>query len=52
MSYVGGEIAQTTIGLPQAATGMFQAMMLFFLLAVDILVRYRIGFAEAARGRT
>ena len=52
VSYVGGEIAQTTIGLPQAATGMFQAMMLFFLLAVDILVRYRIDFAQAARGRT
>lgn len=41
ISYVGGEIAQTTIGLPSAATGIFQAMMLFFLLAGDILVRYR-----------
>mgnify|MGYP002713054154 CR=1 FL=1 len=47
ISYVGGEIAQTTIGLPQAATGLFQAMMLFFLLAVDILVRYRVRFGAA-----
>ena len=48
ISYVGGEIAQITIGLPDAATGMFQAMMLFFLLAVDILVRYRIRFGAPA----
>ncbi len=42
LTYVGGESAQTTIGLPAAAIGVFQAMMLFFLLAVDILVRYRL----------
>lgn len=42
ITYVGGEIAQTTIGLPSAATGIFQAMMLFLLLAGDILVRYQL----------
>lgn len=42
VSIVGGEVAQTRIGLPGAATGIFQALMLFFLLAVDVLVRYRI----------
>lgn len=42
ITFVGGEVAQTTIGLPNAATGIFQAMMLFFLLAGDLLVRYRI----------
>ncbi len=42
ITFVGGEVAQTTIGLPNAAAGIFQAMMLFFLLAGDILVRYRI----------
>ncbi len=52
VSYVGGELAQTEAGLPHAATGMFQAMMLFFLLAVDILVRYRVRLgAPAARER-
>ncbi len=50
ISYVGGEIAQTTIGLPNAATGLFQAMMLFFLLATDILVNYRLKIAGLARG--
>lgn len=41
ITFVGGEVAQTTIGLPNAAVGIFQAMMLFLLLASDILVRYR-----------
>ena len=41
LTYVGGESAQTALGLPAAAAGVFQAMMLFFLLAADILVRYR-----------
>ena len=44
VSYVGGEIAQTSLGLPNAAAGIFQAMMLFFLLATDILVKYRLRF--------
>jgi simple sugar transport system permease protein len=47
-TYVGGEIAQTTIKLPQAATGMFQALLLFMLLATDVLVRYRIGWKVRA----
>lgn len=42
VTFVGGDLAQTTIGLPAAARGIFQALMLFFLLAGDILVRYRI----------
>ncbi|KKC37444.1 sugar ABC transporter permease [Devosia epidermidihirudinis] len=42
ITFVGGEVAQTTIGLPNAATGIFQAMMLFFLLAADILIKYRV----------
>ncbi len=42
ITFVGGDIAQTTIGLPKAATGLFQAMMLFFLLASDILIRYKL----------
>lgn len=42
ITFVGGEVAQTTIALPNAAVGIFQAMMLFLLLAGDILVRYRI----------
>ncbi|MFD2238388.1 ABC transporter permease [Aureimonas populi] len=43
LTYVGGESAQTAIGLPSAAIGVFQAMLLFFLLASDILIRYRLA---------
>ena len=42
ISFVGGEVAQTTIGLPNAAVGLFQALMLFLLLASDVLIRYNI----------
>jgi simple sugar transport system permease protein len=42
ISFVGGEMAQITIKLPFAAVGIFQAMMLFLILASDVLVRYRI----------
>ena len=41
LSYIGGENAQVEVGLPQAVTGVFQGMLLFFLLAADFLVRYR-----------
>jgi len=42
ITFVGGEVAQTTIGLPNAAVGLFQALMLFLLLASDVLIRYNI----------
>jgi ABC-type uncharacterized transport system permease subunit len=48
VTYVGGESAQASLGLPSSATGVFQAMMLFFLLATDILVSYRLRFRSRA----
>jgi ABC-type uncharacterized transport system permease subunit len=47
LSYIGGENAQIAVGLPIAVTGVFQGMLLFFLLACDVLVRYRIVPARA-----
>jgi len=47
-SYIGADIAQTGSDLPQAATGLIQAMMLFFLLAVDIFVLNRLRLARLA----
>lgn len=44
LSYIGGENAQVAVGLPKAATGLFQGMLLFFVLASDFLVRYRVVF--------
>ncbi len=42
LSYIGADNAQVDMGLPNAATGLVQAMLLFFLLASDFLVRYRV----------
>jgi general nucleoside transport system permease protein len=49
LSYVGGENAQIAVGLPRAATSMFQGLLLFFLLATDVLARYRIRWAGRMR---
>ncbi|SDO99213.1 simple sugar transport system permease protein [Lutimaribacter pacificus] len=42
LTYIGGEIAQSKLGLPAAAIQVFQGMLLFFLLAVDVTTNYRI----------
>jgi simple sugar transport system permease protein len=48
ITYVGGDMAQSALQLPNASKGIFQAMMLFFLLASDILIRYRVRVVTAA----
>jgi len=50
LTYIGGEAAQAQLALPAAAIQAFQGMLLFFLLAVDVLTNYRIriGTTEAA----
>ena len=42
LTYIGGEIAQSNLGLPAAAIQVFQGMLLFFLLAVDVFTNYRL----------
>ncbi len=42
LTYNGGDAAQVAFGLPSAVKGVFQGMLLFFLLAVDVLVTYRV----------
>ena len=42
LTYIGGELAQSQMGLPAAAIQVFQGMLLFFLLALDLLTNYRI----------
>ena len=42
LTYIGGEIAESNLGLPAAAIQMFQGMLLFFLLAVDLLTHFRL----------
>lgn len=40
--YMGGDLAQIEMGIPIAVVGMFQGVLLFFLLACDFFIRYRI----------
>lgn len=40
--YLGGETAQMDLGLPSAMTGLFQGLLLFYLLAADIFINFRI----------
>ncbi|SEG19156.1 ABC transporter permease [Vibrio hangzhouensis] len=40
--YMGSDLAQIELGLPTAITGLFQGCLLFFLLACDFLIFYRI----------
>jgi ABC-type uncharacterized transport system permease subunit len=42
MFYIGGELAQSRLGLPKSLTGVFQGLLLFTLLACDTLIAYRV----------
>jgi simple sugar transport system permease protein len=48
MFYIGGELAQSRLGLPKSLTGVFQGLLLFTLLACDTLMAYRIRFLPSA----
>ena len=49
MFYIGGELAQSRLGLPKSITGVFQGLLLFCLLACDTLVAYRLRWVAAHR---
>jgi simple sugar transport system permease protein len=40
--YLGGETAQIDLALPSAITGLFQGLLLFYLLAADLFITYRL----------
>jgi simple sugar transport system permease protein len=42
MFYIGGELAQSRLGLPKSVTGVLQGLLLFTLLVCDTLVNYRL----------
>lgn len=47
--YIGGELAQSRMGLPKAMTGVFQGLLLFTLLACDTLINYRLRFGSGLK---
>ena len=46
MFYIGGELAQSRMGLPKSLTGVFQGLLLFSLLACDTLIAYRVRWTK------
>lgn len=53
LSYLGGEAAQVALGISDKTTRVFQGMLLFYVLACDTLILYRIrlgGPAATAKG--
>jgi simple sugar transport system permease protein len=47
MFYIGGELAQSRLGLPKSLTGVFQGLLLVTLLACDTLIAYRVRWKPA-----
>ena len=48
MFLIGGELAQSRVGLPSALSGVFQGVLLFSLLACDTLILFRPRWRRAA----
>jgi ABC-type uncharacterized transport system permease subunit len=46
--YLGGEAAQMRLALPSSVTGLFQGTLLFFLLAADVFIHYRLRVEPTA----
>jgi ABC-type uncharacterized transport system permease subunit len=47
MFYIGGELAQSRLGLPKALTGVFQGLLLFALLACDTFIHQRLRWVTS-----
>ena len=46
--YLGGEAAQMQLALPSSVTGLFQGTLLFFLLAADVFIHFRLRVIRSA----
>ena len=49
LSFIGGESAQVTLGVSDKIAKVFQGILLFFILACDTLILYRIRVETAQR---
>jgi simple sugar transport system permease protein len=49
LTYLGGEAAQISIGLPDKIARVFQGLLLFFVLASDTLIHYRVRIKGSVR---
>ena len=46
MMLIGGELAQSRLGLPNALSSVFQGLLLFLLLGCDTLISYRVRWGR------
>lgn len=44
--YIGGELSQSRLGMTSAITGVFQGILLFSLLACDVLIHYKLRWGK------
>ena len=49
MFFIGGELSQSRLGLPNSLSGVFQGVLLFCLLACDTFILYRLRWSAAPR---
>jgi general nucleoside transport system permease protein len=47
--YIGGELSQSRLGMPSAITGVFQGILLFSLLACDVLIHYQLRWQPGVK---
>jgi ABC-type uncharacterized transport system permease subunit len=52
LTYLGGDAAQMNLGLPNAVTGIFQGILLFYLLGCDILLLNRLRWVATSAKAT
>jgi ABC-type uncharacterized transport system permease subunit len=50
LTFIGGEGAQITLKVPLDLTKVFQGILLFFVLACDSMITYRIRVIRAVHG--
>jgi simple sugar transport system permease protein len=48
LTFLGGEMLQIAMNLPKAVTGLFQGLLLFFLLTCDAFIHYRLRWRGPA----
>jgi simple sugar transport system permease protein len=51
LSYIGGEAVQTALQIPDKITRVIQGILLFYILACDTLINYRIAGSKAVLER-
>ncbi len=52
LSFIGGESAQVVLGISDKIAKVFQGILLFFILACDTLILYRIRFRPTPAAQT